>query len=67
MEIYPTENTIYTGTRHEGSTDPFYVLTEEFLNGCKYMAWSVSTYPKTDISDNFAAAYPHIRVYVPIS
>lgn len=65
MEIYPSEKAVYTGIRPEGSTAPFYVLSEDFLKGCKYIAWSVSTYPKTDISAIFDQAYAHIRVYVP--
>jgi hypothetical protein len=43
------------------------VLSEAFLNGCTYVAWSVSSWPKTDISADFDAAYPHVRVYVPVN
>lgn len=46
---------------------PFFVLSEEFLDGCTYVAWSVSSWPKTDISADFDAAYPHVRVYVPVN
>lgn len=67
MEIYPTANTIYSGIRPEGSTTPFYILDEQFLNGCKYLAWSVSSYPKSDISSIYNQAYAHIRVYVPVN
>ena len=66
MEIYPTEDSVYKGTRPEGSTAPFYILTEDFLNGCTYIAWSVSSYPKSDISAIYHQAYAHVRVYVPI-
>ena len=66
LEIFPSASAIYKGTRPEGSTTPFYILDEQFLNGCKYIAWSVSSYPKSDISANYSQAYPHIRVYVPV-
>ncbi len=65
IDIFPNENEIYKGTRPSGVTDAFYMITEEFLNGCKYIAWNVSSYPKTDISSKFAEAATHIRVYVP--
>ena len=67
IEQYPTENEKYEGARHGGCIYPFFVLSEEFLNGCTYVAWSVSSWPKTDISADFDAAYPHVRVYVPVN
>jgi len=65
LEQYPTENEKYTGKRDDGQTEFFFLLSEEFLNGCTYVAWSVSSWPKTDISADFDAAYPHVRIYVP--
>lgn len=66
IEQFPTAYEIYTGDRHGGCISPFFVLGEEFLNGCTYVAWSVSSWPKTDISANFDQAYPHVRIYVPV-
>ena len=65
LEQYKTETEKYTGARHGGCVDAFFVLTEEFLNGCKYVAWSVSSNPRSDISDRFDEAHSHIRIYVP--
>ena len=65
LEQYETTTQKYTGARHGGCVDPFFVLTDEFLNGCKYVAWSVSSNPRTDISKKFDEAYTHIRIYVP--
>jgi hypothetical protein len=65
LEIFPDEDEIYTGRRHAGTTEPFYILTEEFVDGCKYIAWDVSSWPKTDISAMYSQAAEHIRVYVP--
>lgn len=65
LEQYPTENEKYTGSRHGGQIAPLFVLNETFLNGCTYVAWSVSTYPKTDISQDFDEAYTHVKIYVP--
>ena len=65
LEVFPDADVIYTGTRHSGTTESFYVLTEEMIDGCKYIAWDVSSYPKTDISAIFHQAAAHIRVYVP--
>ena len=65
LEQFPTENSKYTGTRHSGHVKSFFVLTESFLNGCTYVAWSVSTSDRVDISADFAEAYKHVRIYVP--
>lgn len=65
FEQFPTENEKYTGTRHDGHVKAYFVLTESFLNGCTYMAWSVSTNPRSDISSDFAEAYTHVRIYIP--
>ncbi len=65
MEIFPSQTEVYKGTRPEGSTAPLYVLSEDFLNGCNYIAWAVSANPKRDISANYAEAYAHVRIYIP--
>ena len=65
LEQFKTPSSKYTGSRHGGAVDVFFVLTDEFLNGCQYLAWSVSSNPRSDISDQFDEAYTHIRIYVP--
>ena len=42
-----------------------FVLSEIFLDVCGYIAWNVSSDPKSDISDIYAQAACHVRVYVP--
>lgn len=66
LEIYPSENEKYTGTRPTMNSSAYYVITEEFLNGCKYIAWNVASNPKSDISQIYAQAACHVRVYVPV-
>ena len=65
LEIYTSEDAKYTGKRPTMTTSEYYVITEEFLNGCKYIAWNVSSNPKSDISAIYAQAACHVRVYVP--
>ena len=65
LEIYTTENAKYTGTRPGMNTSRVFVLTEDFLGGCKYIAWNISSNPKSDISAIYAQAACHVRVYVP--
>ena len=65
LEQFPSENETYTGSRHGGCTKPYFVLTEEFLSGCTYLSWSVSSNPRRDISAQFDEAYTHIKIYVP--
>ena len=65
LEIYNSEDAAYTGTRPAMNSSEYYVITEEFLNGCKYIAWNVSSNPKSDISAIYAQAACHVRVYVP--
>lgn len=67
LEIYPSENAQYSGTRPGMRTDRVFVITDEFLDGCKMIAWNVSSSPKRDISAIYAQAACHVRVYVPIS
>ena len=65
LEIYVEENAKYTGARPGLSTQPFFVLTEDFLNGCNYIAWNISSSPKTDISAIYQQAACHLRIYIP--
>lgn len=65
FELFPELNSKYTGKRPGMSTNAYFILTEEFLNGCTYLAWNISSSPKTDISSIYAQAACHLRVYVP--
>lgn len=65
LEIFPEENQKYTGTRPGMKDEEFFVLTEAYLNGCKYLVWNIASEPKSDISAIFAQAACHIRIYVP--
>lgn len=67
FEIFPEENKTYPGTRPSMGSSRMFVLTNEFLDGCKYIAWNVASNPKSDISAVYAQAACHVRVYVPIS
>lgn len=65
IEIYNTENAKYTGTRPSMITQHFFTLDESFLGGCQYIAWNISSNPKTNISQIYAQAACHLRIYVP--
>ena len=65
LEIYPEENKKYTGTRPGMMNSEFFVLTEAYLDGCKYLVWNIASSPKSDISAIFAQAACHLRIYVP--
>lgn len=65
LEIYTQENAKYTGSRPGLSTETYFVLTEEFLNGCKYIAWNISSSPKKDISNRYQQASCRLRIYIP--
>ena len=65
LEQFPDANTKFTGTRHDGCVDPYFIVTEEFLKDCTYLAWSVSSDPRSDLSDCVEEAYSHIRIYIP--
>ena len=65
LEQFPGENEKYTGSRHGGCTTPFFVLTDDFLNGCTHLSWSVSSNPRSDISSRFDEAYTHVKIYIP--
>lgn len=67
FEIFPEENALYTGERPTGWTVNFYKLDANFLDGCKYITWAVTTNPKSDMSAFYYAAYCHVRVYLPNS
>jgi len=64
-EIYVTDTEKYTGTRPSICRESFFQLTEAFMGDCGYIAWNVSSSPKTDISRIYAQAACHVRVYVP--
>jgi len=65
IDIFPSENAKYTGSRPGMITARFFKLTESFLNGCTYMGWNISSNPKSDISAIYAQAACHLRIYVP--
>lgn len=65
LEIYTSKDEKYTGTRPSMITAQFFALTDSFLNGCRYIAWNISSSPKSDISAIYAQAAAHLRIYVP--
>lgn len=65
LEIYTEENAKYTGKRPRLSTNPIFVLDADFMNDAKFIAWNISSSPKTNISQLYAQAACHLRVYVP--
>ena len=65
LEIYESENAKYTGTRPGMTTEQFFVLTDDYLKGCKFVAWNISSNPKSNISQIYAQAACHVRIYVP--
>lgn len=67
LEIFPDTNKTYSGTRPGMISSGVFVLTSEFLDGCKYTVWNISSNPKRDISAIYAQAACHVRVYVPVS
>ena len=67
LEIFPSKTEKYTGKRPGMTTDQVFVLTEAYLNGCKYVTWNIASNPKSDISARYAQAAVHLRVYVPKS
>ncbi len=64
-ELYNDETSKYTGTRPSMVTSRFFLLSEAFLKGATYIAWNVSSNPKSDISAIYHQAAVHVRVYVP--
>ena len=67
LELYQAAERKYTGTRPAMNTSPLVVLTEEFLKDANFLAWNISSNPKSDISDIYAQAACHVRIYVPVS
>lgn len=65
LEIFPSKTVKYTGKRPGMTTDQVFVLTEAYLDGCKYVTWNIASNPKSDISARYAQAAVHLRVYVP--
>jgi hypothetical protein len=65
LEGFVTENAKYTGTRPGMVTQNFFVLDEAFLKDMQYIVWNISSNPKTNISQIYAQAACHLRIYVP--
>ncbi|MGM9642299.1 MAG: DUF4886 domain-containing protein [Eubacteriales bacterium] len=65
LELYTEENAKYTGTRPGMSTNRFFVLDAATTKDANFIAWNIASNPKTDISQIYAQAYCHLRVYVP--
>jgi hypothetical protein len=64
LEGFVTENAKYTGTRPGMVTQNFFVLDEAFLKDMQYIVWNISSNPKTNISQIYAQAACHLRIYV---
>lgn len=65
LEGYVTEDAKYTGTRPGMITQEFFVLDANFLKDFNYLVWNISSNPKTNISQIYAQAACHLRIYVP--
>ena len=65
IEIYSDANSKYGGTRPGMITTQYFVLTKEFMGDAQYLAWNISSSPKSDISAIYAQAAAHLRVYLP--
>ena len=67
LEIFPSKTSKYTGKRPGMTTEQVFVLTDAYLDGCKYITWNIASNPKGDISARYAQAAVRLRVYVPKS
>lgn len=65
IEIYKTADKKYDGTRPGMISSQYFVLTGEFMGDAQYLAWNISSNPKSDISAIYAQAAAHLRVYLP--
>lgn len=65
LELYTEENAKYTGKRLGMSTKRFFVLDAATTKDANFIAWNIASNPKTDISQIYAQAHCHLRVYVP--
>ena len=65
LDIFVDSSSKYNGTRPGMNTMEFFVLTQEFMSDCNYLAWNIASNPKGDISAIYAQAACHLRVYVP--
>ena len=65
LEGFVTENAKYTGTRPGMVTQNVFILDEAFLKDMQYIVWNISSNPKTNISQIYAQAACHLRIYVP--
>lgn len=65
LEIFPEANKKYGGSRPGMISSGVFVLTDKFLDSCKYVTWNIASSPKSDISEIYSQAACHVRVYVP--
>ena len=65
LDIYRDGKTAYTGDRAERIYQQLFRLTDEFLDGCKYISWNVCSQPSAEITDRFEEAGGALRIYVP--
>ena len=65
LEGFVATDSKYTGTRPGMITQNFFILDENFLKDMKYLVWNIASNPKTDISQIYAQAACHLRIYVP--
>ncbi len=65
MELYIEENAKYTGKRPSMTTQNFFVLDAATTKDANFIAWNISSSPKTDISQIYEQAACHLRIYVP--
>ncbi len=65
LELYTEENAKYTGTRPGMTTQSFFILGAATTKDARFIAWNISSNPKTDISQIYAQAACHLRIYVP--
>ncbi len=65
LELYTDESSKYTGARPPISSKEFFVLDDAFTKDANYIAWNISSNPKSDISQIYEQASCHLRIYVP--
>ncbi len=65
LEKFTEENAKYTGTRPGMRSSPVYVLDAAFASDANFLTWNIASKPKTDISQIYAQAACHLRIYVP--
>ncbi len=65
LELYIEENAKYTGKRPGMTTQSFFILDAATTKDANFIAWNISSNPKTDISQIYEQASCHLRIYVP--